>query len=263
MTSEIKSKENANVKHAVKLLSSAKFRKENRQFIIEGVRLCADAVSSCVKIEKVFYTEKCYEKFQKDVDKILNVAGQSFVVTDNIINLISDTDSPQGVVCVCSFIDKKIQMNKIKECKSVVILENIQNPSNLGAIFRTCNAFGIEFVAITPGCCDVYNPKVLRSSMGSVFRLSIEVVDDMPGFINFLNENNFKTYATSVGAGAVPIKKIKFENKSAVVFGNEGNGVTAEASNACKEKITIPMNENAESLNVSIAAGIIIWEMAK
>ncbi len=261
MTNEILSKENANVKYAKKLASSSKFRKEENCFLIEGARLCKDAFQSGVRIEKIFYTQKCFEKSEDFISKITKFAKKSFVVSQNVMNAISDTNAPQGIVCVCKHTDKSIHDSDVSKYSSVVLLENIQNPSNLGSIFRTCDALGINLVAVSKNSCDIYNPKTLRGSMGALFRLNVILFSDSSEFIKILQKNNFKVYATVPASGSLLLGTLKFEGKTGIVFGNEGNGLDSETINACNEKIMIPMNANAESLNVSVATGIALWEM--
>ncbi len=258
MTSEITSKENANIKYAKKLLSSAKFRKEENAFLIEGVKLCGDAFQNRVSIQKVFYTKKCFEKFENVVSSIIKSSESSFMVSQSIIETISDTNTPQGIVCICKCESKKSDET---ECEKIILLENIQNPSNLGSILRTCDALGISMVAVSQNSCDVYNPKTLRGSMGAVFRLNIILFEDSVKFIKNLQKNNFKIYATVLDDNVSLTGNIKFVGKIGIVFGNEGSGLAEEIIEACDEKMTIPMSNSAESLNVSVAAGIVIWEI--
>ena len=262
MNDKISSKTNANIKYAKKLLSSAPFRRKEKSFLIEGVRLCADALKSGIKLKIVFYTEKCREKFSETINSLISQAEHSFETNEDIIKLISDTDTPQGVVCICEMPSSKRESGEYSD--KLVMLENIQNPSNLGSIFRTCDALGVKNVIISGDSCDVYNPKVLRGSMGATFRLNIKVCEDFRSFILELIESGYKVYATVPSNDAERLGKSSLlSGKCAVVFGNEGNGVTAETIDLCTGKLTIPMTGNAESLNVSVAAGIVIWELTK
>ena len=262
MNDKISSTTNSNIKYAKKLLTSASFRKKEKSFLLEGVRLCDDALKSGVKFRTVFFTKKVMEKFPESLSLLVENSENSFETTQEIISIISDTDTPQGVVCVCDM--PPLWMGNGMYSDKLVMLENIQNPSNLGSIFRTCDALGIQNVVISGDSCDIYNPKVLRGSMGATIRLSINVCEDFRGFISELIENGYKVYAT------VPTNDAKtlgtdnlFGKKCAVVFGNEGSGIMDETINLCTDKLTIPMTENAESLNVSVAAGIVIWELTK
>lgn len=261
MVSEITSKENVHVKHAKKLLSSSKFRKEENCFSIEGIRLCEDAFKSGVNIEKVFYTQNCFEKFGNLISGIIKSVKNSFLVSQNIINIISDTDAPQGIVCICKQSETEIRESNITKSPKIVVLESIQNPSNLGSILRTCDALGVKLIGISENSCDIYNPKTLRGSMGSTFRLNIMFYKDTSEFIKYLQQHSFKVYASVPDDNAIPLGSINFEGKTGIVFGNEGNGLEQKTIDSCNGKMTIPMNKNTESLNVSVAAGIAIWEM--
>lgn len=261
---EINSKENIHIKYAKKIMTSSKFRNQENCFLIEGIRLCEDALNNSVVLKETFYTKKCFEKSKNVLEKIISKSQKSFMVSEGLMNIISDTDAPQGIVCICeknmSNVNFEDELNAVNK---IVLLENIQNPSNLGTIFRTCDALKVENIVILGNGCDVYNPKVLRGSMGSVFRLNIFEFKNFLELINKLKENGFKIYATTPRSDACFVNNIDFDEKSAIIFGNEGNGLTQELIDICDKKIKIPMNSNAESLNVSVACGILIWEMTK
>ena len=259
MNNIILSKDNSNIKYVKKLISSSKFRAETKLFVIEGVRMCEEALKSKSKILKAFYTEKCTEKYPRLIDEIANNSDQTFLVTESLIKVISDSQTPQGVVLVC---EQKSWGNKDLG-ENIVLLENVQNPSNLGGIFRVCDALGIKDVFILGDSCDIYNPKVLRGSMGSIFRLNLFLKNDSVECIKSLKNLKYKIYATVPKNNATPLNKIDFSGKCGIIFGNEGNGIKEETIKACDCNITIPMNKETESLNVSVAAGIVIWEMIK
>lgn len=264
MDNLISSKENVHIKYAKKVMTSSKFRNQENCFLIEGIRLCEDALNNSVVLKETFYTKKCFEKSKNILEKIISKSQKSFMVSESLMNIISDTDAPQGIVCICE--KNKLNVNfedKLKNEDKIVLLENVQNPSNLGTIFRTCDALKIENVIILGNGCDVYSSKVLRGSMGSVFRLNIFEFKNSLELINKLKENGFKIYATTPRSDACFVNNIDFDEKSAIIFGNEGNGLTQELIDICDKKIKIPMNSNAESLNVSVACGILIWEMTK
>lgn len=259
MENFISSKTNKNIKYAKKLLAMPKFRKQEGKFIIEGTRLCEEALKNSVEISVTFYTQKLKERFPELINDMISKSDEHFVISEELAKFISDTDTPQGVFCIC----KKISENR-KDFKNVdkcVLLENIQNPSNLGSIFRSCDALGVKTVVVSSGCADLYSPKVLRGSMGAAFRLDLIETDDMVAFINNLKNCGFEVYATVPNNNALKLGNINFKNKPAIVFGNEGNGLAENTIEACNFKMTIPMNELSESLNVSVAAGISVWEM--
>ena len=177
------------------------------------------------------------------------------------MNKISNLTSPPGIICLCDMVDKIHILDKIVKNEKLVILENIQDPHNLGTLFRICDAMKIKAVVLTKNSCDIYNPKVLRGRMGSIFRLDIFWVSDIISFISDLKKHNFEIYASTVNKNDYPISKVKYNKKTAVIIGNEGNGITPETIKLCDKKITIPTNQEIDSLNAAVAAGIIIWEI--
>ena len=259
---KLESKENSEIKKISKLMSSKKFRIKEKQFVIEGARLCEDAANSGIIIEKVFYTEKAQEKYSKIVDRIKKTSNDSFLVTEKIMNFITDTKTPQGLVCVCKQFDDKFNIEKVKNSKKLIALENIQDPSNLGTIFRTAEALGLEGVILTDDCCEVFSSKVLRGSMGAVFRVPIYTFESTKDVFNLFGKD-FNIFGAVPDKNAVDIRKVDFSKKSIVLVGNEGNGLKEETIKKCKEKVTIPMQGKSESLNAAVAASIAMWEMVK
>ena len=257
----ITSKDNAQIKYLRKLISSSKFRKEEKNFVIEGSRICDEALKNNLKINKVFYTEKFYEKNISLINEILKVVPEVILISESIAKSISDTKNPQGIIAVCENMVNGFDNLSLENIQKIVLLENIQNPSNLGSIIRTCDALNIKNIFIIGNSCDIYNPKVLRGSMGGFFRVSFIFEENSEKCIKNLQKSGFKIYATVPDRNASHIGKIDFTGKCGIVFGNEGNGMSESSIEACNEKITIPMNIDSESLNVSVAAGISMWEM--
>lgn len=263
MKTEISSKNNETVKNVRKLFNSSKFRNNERKFAIEGIRLCEEAVKSNVEITQIFYTKKCFEKFSDLIGKIVKKNNvREFLVSEAVMQFMSDTEGPQGIICVCNFIDKFVNMSKIKAYSNIILLENLQNPSNLGSIFRSLNAFDIDFVGISFDSCDIYNPKALRGSMGAIFKLNIMKINDFSEFISLLKAKKITVCATVPDENAENITALNNLDKKAVILGNEGNGISDETLKLCDKKMTIPMNPLCESLSVAVAAGIVAWEMS-
>lgn len=255
------SKDNNNIKNTVKIKKSARYRKRSRLFIAEGLRVCYDAMLSNAEIEILFATEKAIEKNPEKFNELYKYSKKSFIVTEQIFSLISDTESPQGFLCVIKALDKISQFGTIKSNGKLLALDNVQDPNNLGAILRSAEAFGIDGVVMSEDCCDIYSPKVVRGSMGAVFRIPFLICNSIASFLN--DNTSLESFASVVDSSAKPITDVCFKSPCITVIGNEGNGLKKETIDACKNKITIPMNGKAESLNASIAASIIIWEMIK
>ncbi len=252
----ITSKDNATVKQVKKLLSGAKYRKREGAFVMEGLRLCRDAAQNGVSISATLVTEKFTADFPEAFGEINAASKACFTVSESIMNTLSDTPSPQGVVCVCnipSFASLPEQAGKF------VLLEQVADPSNLGAIARTAEAMGIDGLCISGGC-DPYHPKALRASMGALLRLPV-YSGEMNEILSCMNALQVPTYAAVVKNADYEVGQVNFAGPCAVVIGNEAGGITPETASSCTNTITIPMAGRAESLNAAAAACVLIWEM--
>lgn len=258
----ISSRENKTIKHISKLISSAKYRKQNSQFVCEGLRLCNDAVLSNATIDTFLFSEDAYSKHKEDVDRFISIAKKSYCVDNRIFSSLSDTDTPQGVLFVVKALDKNYDFDKIRKNGVVLALDNVCDPTNLGTILRSAEAFGIDCVVLSMGCCDVYSPKVIRGSMGAVFRTSFFITDDLSKFIEEFNSYG-KSYAAILDDKAKKLTDTVFSKPALSVIGNEANGISKAVLDSCTDRVFIPMNGKAESLNASVAASIILWEMSK
>ncbi len=254
----IDSVSNEKIKLAVKIADSAKHRKKEELFFLEGLRLCRDAAVTGTEIAMSFFTSKAVEKNTEDVEIICQKAKQYFEISDSVASKLSQTENSQGFFCLCRM---KTDFPKINPEGKYIALENIQDPSNLGAIARTAEALGIDG-AILCGCCDRYSPKSQRAAMGSLLRLNIFECDNLPAFICDLKDRGMKVYATTPDEKAEKITDCDMAGGVVAVIGNEGNGVSDKVFSLCK-KVTIPMGGRAESLNASMAAAITMWEMMR
>lgn len=263
MKNYIESKDNKIFKYILKLMNSKTFRKKQSEFVVEGARLCNDALISGAEIKILVYTKQAFEKYKNIVSELEKNSNNVYVFSENLFSCVSDTKSPQGILCVCAFLDKQISIDKIGNNDRIVVFENIQDPSNLGTMLRTAEALGINNVILSDDCCDIYNPKVLRGSMGAVFRLSFCTSENLAATITALNNLGFKTYAAVPDSAAEKVTSLDFNNKSVVVIGNEGNGLKQETVVSCFKPITIPMAGKAESLNAAMAASILMWEVVR
>lgn len=255
----ITSKDNETVKQAAKLVKSASFRRERGSFTAEGVRICRDGVRSGFSPEVFLYTPSSAEKYPDDFGEIAAASKKLFEVSNDVFSKISDTKSPQGFFCVFNMLDKQKFPYRINRRGNYLACERIQDPSNLGTILRTAEALGVDGVILSSDCCDVWSPKVVRGSMGAVFRIPSEETDDLPGYISRLSSDGVETFA-STPRDAEDITKVHFDG-GVMLIGNEGSGLSDEAVSACTKKVMIPMRGRAESLNAAAAASILLWEM--
>lgn len=261
MVEKISSKTNEKIKLAVCVRESAGARKKNALFFLEGARLCADA-AGCTNIRYAFATAQAREKYSQYITLIEQSAQSFYEITPEIAKKLSDTNFSQGIFCLCEILDADDNTNVIDPHGRYIILENIQDPSNLGAISRTAEALGIDGI-ISSGGCERYNPKALRASMGSLLRLPYFHTGNLEGFITHLREKGINVYASVPDSSANNITKLNLHHSSCVVIGNEGSGVSEEIISLCSQKITIPMQDSVQSLNAATAAAIVMWEMMR
>ena len=258
----IKSKDNKTIKYISKLINSAKFRKEEGKFVIEGVRLCEETLKNKVMIDTLVYSVSAFVKYNDIIGELEKISSCIICVEDRIFSALSDTKTPQGVLCVLKTLDKHSDFDTISKNGVILALDNIQDPSNMGTILRSADALGVSGVVLSSDYCDVFSPKVVRGSMGAVFRIPFMITRDLVGFIN--EYNNYGTsFACVLDDTAVTVNTVSFKKPSLSVIGNEGNGVSKPVIDACSKKLYIPMHNNAESLNAAVAASIIMWEMVK
>ena len=253
--SEISSRENPLVKLVSSLQSSARSRKEAGLFVIEGLRICSDAMENGVIFEKLIVSKNALEKYAEKINQFAKISQNSYVFTDALFKKVCDTDNPQGVLAVCKMPETN---SEIENNGRYIALENLQDPSNLGAISRTAEALGISGIIISGDSCDAFSPKVLRASMGTLLRMPVFIADDITEFIC---ENNLRSFACVVDRDAESISDIDFKDGDVILIGNEGNGLKEETKDKAYSRVTIKMQGNAESLNAAAAAAIAMWEL--
>lgn len=257
---KITGKNNDMIKNVKKLISSSGKRREQGLFVLEGARLVFDVLNSFYKVKYFLITESAYEKYSSQADEMIKLCEQSYIISEEISEKLSDTKSSQGVFAVC-FMNKSNDFTLSDNAK-VIALDNVQDPGNLGAIIRTAEALGIDAV-IVGGGCDLYNPKALRATMGSALRINIKQTDNLESVLTEFKERKIPVYATSPDSSAFPITDVDFSKGGVCVIGNEANGVSDEIKALCDSLITIKMLGRAESLNASVAASITMWEMVR
>ncbi len=255
---KITSKENALIKHISKL-KEKKYRTEFNEYLIEGIKLVKEAIIENANIKQIVISENNLESaniqdFLKDDNGI-----EYIVVPEKIFYIISDVEKPQGILAVISKNDNNLNIDYSQDF--ILILDNIQDPGNLGTIIRTADSCNIKQILVSRGTAECYNPKVIRSTMGAIFRVNIIECDNLKNTIQEIQNNNFKVISTSLDTEK-SIYDIKLK-KVAVVIGNEANGVSKEIQNIADEKAKIPMLGKTESLNASIATGVILYEYVR
>ncbi|MCM1114579.1 MAG: RNA methyltransferase [Clostridium sp.] len=257
---KITGKNNDLVKGIKKLLSSSRERKEKGLFVLEGARLVFDVLNSFYKVKIFLVTEDILAKYSSECDSLIRLAEQSYIISKDVSSKLTETKSAQGVFAVCEC--KGDEDFRFVSNGKYVALDNVQDPGNLGAIVRTAEALGIDGVLVGGGC-DMYNPKVLRSAMGSMLRINIKQTNDLSSLLADMKRSGFKLYGTVPSSSAQPITNIDFSSGAVCVIGNEANGISDEIKECCDKLVTIKMLGRAESLNASVAASITMWEMLR
>lgn len=255
----ITAKNNPKIKDVKAILTSSKTRKSSGLFVLEGIRLCLDAVKSGCKIQSVFCTGICAEKYVDEINELRKSCKELYTVSSDVLKSISDTVTPQGVVCTVKMHKNDFEYEKGKK---YIALDTIQNPDNLGAISRTAEALGIDGLVVFGGC-DIYNPKAQRASMGSLLRLPVKLCESLESEIEICEKRGILTYAAVPDRSAQSITEVDFSTGAMCVIGNEGNGVSKKIIEKCSQRITAKMTGRAESLNAAAAASIVMWELVK
>ncbi len=259
MENIITSKDNPVIKLYQKLSSSKKERIQYGLFVLEGQRIVEDAVNEESSITHLIFTEKAYEKFRNKIQADLRNT-KTIVISNELGKKISSTDNTQGIFAICRIPEKRKPVFSGDE--KYIVLYGLQDPGNVGMIIRTADALGMDGVILS-GSCDLYSPKVIRSTMGSVFRTNIFIENDTENLFSMLNKNGVYTSASVIDEDAESITKCDFKGRQAVFIGNEGNGLPENIAVRCDRRITIPMNGSINSLNAAMASGILMWELKK
>lgn len=250
----ITSSSNAKIKWLQSLLKKSKNRKEEKLFIIEGIRLFQETPRELLK--EIYVAESAENNLKSQLTDL-----KYEVVSDNIFTTISDTKTPQGILAVVKQPQHKLE-EIVKENALLLILEDLQDPGNLGTIMRTAEGAGVDGILMTKGCVDIYNPKVVRSTMGSIYRMPFIYLDGEEQFAELfmqLKEKGITTY----GAALMESKdycEYSYKKGNAFLIGNEGNGLSEKALSLCERYVRIPMCGQLESLNAAMAAGILVYE---
>lgn len=262
-STEITAKDNARIKRYCRLRDSAHERRAEGMFVMEGARLVGDAIKEGADIEEAFYTRSAQEKYAKIVDKLKQIPGITLnEVSEEVAIKLSDTRTPQGIFAVFKSLDKSGKSVTIKSNGKYLILNNLQDPGNIGTILRSADAVGVDGVYICGGC-DIYNPKLIRATMGSLFRVKTDCDKSYEQVISELRKSGIKTCAAVLDKDAESVREFDFSGGCAAVIGNEGNGLKKEEADLCDKRITIRMKGTVESLNAATAASIILWELMK
>lgn len=258
----ITSNSNAKVKQLITWQKKRKAREEDGIYIVEGLRMFVEAPQD--KVREVYVSESFYRKRREELQ--LDTWGKKLeILSDSVYGHVSDTKTPQGVLVVMEQMQysfEEVIAEKEGRQPLLMVLDNLQDPGNLGTILRAGEAAGVTGVILSSDCVDIYNPKVIRSTMGSVFRMPFIYVEDLPTVVKMLGEKEIHTYAAHL-KGKCSYEEEDFTKGTAFLIGNEGNGLQDEVADAAEIYVKIPMCGEVESLNAAIAASVLMFEAAR
>ena len=255
----ITSKDNELIKH-IRKLKDKKYRDESNEYVVEGVKLVEEAVKENAKIKQIIVCEDTTRTYEIPTHIMLEIAKYECIsVSDKIFNIITQVTNPQGIMAI---IEKNAQDAQIDYTQDIiVVLDDVQDPGNLGTILRTVDSIGLNQIIVSKGTADAFNSKVVRSTMGAIFRIKIIEVENLAQAIKEMRKHHFKLMVTSLQTEN-SIYDIDF-NKKIIVIGNEANGVSKVFQDMADEKAKIPMLGRTESLNASVAAGVVMYEYVR
>ena len=253
----ITSASNGRIKYIDNLMNKAKFRRSEGKFVAEGIKMFMEAPKGDVL--EVYIKEGAYDSFDTETKKKLERIGYE-VLSEPVFKKVTDTVTPQGILSVINIRESSIEEILSEENPIIAVLENIQDPGNIGTIIRTAEGAGVNGLLLSRDCVDIYNPKVIRSTMGSIFRMKFAYADIDSVFDSFRSKN-IETYALALDKNAKAYDKYDYKKPVAFFVVNEGNGLKESTVKKCDNTAFIPMCGEVESLNASVAASLMMYEI--
>lgn len=253
----ITSTSNQRVKELLQLQKKSKVRNQAGVFLAEGSRMVLEAPKARVK--KVYVSESYFKKHEKDLK------GKGLVVevfSDTVFAYVSDTKTPQGILAVVRQMDYTLEGILKTKNPHVLVLDNLQDPGNVGTIFRTAEAAGVTGILMSKDCVDIYNPKTIRSTMGAIYRMPFVYLEDVVEGISQLKAHGLKVYAAHLD-GKKAYDQEDYKMGTAFLIGNEGNGLREEVADTADTWVQIPMAGQVESLNAAVAATVLMFEVSR
>ena len=255
-------------------LSTKKGRDEARSFIAEGEKLSFEAMEEGLAITHVFICENKKDKLIPKVRELLGAEKyrdtEVIILSESAFMKISTEKAPQGIISVIKHLDFFKELDIIykedfflSDGERAIALCSVRDPGNVGSVIRSAVAFGAEHIVMSADSVDIYNPKTVRSAMGSLFKVKVTVVRDFASFIDAAKKNGRRVFAAELSENAVALNDANVLSSDVFVIGNEGHGIPTEISSICDNSVYIPISDKTESLNASVAAAIFMWEQGK
>ena len=233
-----------------KSLKDRKGRRETGCFLVEGRKMVEEALASAFPVEAVLVDADRADEF------VLPPHIQAYSMPGHVLAAVCDTKTPQGIAAIVRMAEVPLNGSRL------VALDGVQDPGNVGTIIRTADAAGFDGVILSTQCADVFSPKVLRATMGSVFRMGIRVTDNLPRVLTDMVQAGASVLSSQLD-GEPFYQRSPLNERFVLVIGSEGNGVTDEVKEVATHKVKLPMRGGAESLNAAVAAGIMMYELTR
>lgn len=254
----ITSRKNDAVKRFREVFRDKSLRDAENIFAVEGDHLCGELAAAGYTIIAAAVTERAREKYPETASALAQKANELSVISEDIAEYISDTKAPQGLFALAQ---KPDIYGGFSGAQRLVLLDGVQDPGNVGTMIRTAEALGFDGAVLSPECADIWSPKSLRASMGSILRLPC-ISCGLAQMIAELQSGGFVVYGAMLDDTAARLGEVRFPERAAAVIGSEGRGISPETASACDRGLYIPIT-GAESLNAAAAAAMIMWELSK
>lgn len=248
----ITSTSNPQIKQIMALLKKSKERKEKKAFVIEGRKMFEEIAAQPERVLRAYFSES-YTK-----EQTVQTTVPYEIVADSVFEAMAETVTPQGVLAIVRMPEYSLE-EMIDNAGTLVLLENLRDPGNLGTILRTAEAAGVSGVILSKESVDIYNPKVIRSTMGAVYRVPFFYAEDFYGLLKELSDREVRLLAAHL-KGTKYFNQADYSRKVGILIGNEANGLSGEAASLAEEKVLIPMAGEVESLNAAVAAALLMYE---
>ena len=257
----ITSTSNAKIKRIVQLRKKKKARDVEGVFLVEGIRMFREIPEKL--LQEIYISESCEEKEGKEIRRRASACGiRPELVSDGVFAYLSDTQTPQGILCVVGQLSYSLEEVADASCPHMLVLDRLQDPGNVGTILRTAEGAGVTGILLDGECADIYNPKTIRSTMGSIFRMPFYYIQDLEEGIRYLKKRGICTYAAHL-EGKRAYDEEDYRRPCAFLIGNEGNGLRPEIADLADTYIRIPMAGEVESLNAAIASAVLMFEAGR
>jgi len=247
----ITSRQNHIIKHLKLLASDGAYRREVGEYVCDGEKLLKEALEFGAELKSVLWGAE--PKF------VLPGKIAQYLCSEELMRSASPLKNSPGPVFSVKIPEQGPYGGGKKSASSAIVLENVQDPGNVGTVIRTADAFGTDAVILVGDCADLYSPKTVRATMGGIFRQTVFEMS-VTELVNYVNQNGLRLYGAALSAGAEDIRGTDLK-KAAVAVGSEGRGLSDGLLAVCDDRLIIPMRQDCESLNAAVAASVIMWEM--